>query len=724
MTIDRTGDGTADRDLPDDSVVTRLASAGVAAMGFPWTVERIWRREGTVVAEIRPDAGSGNGTGTRSDAAPRSWASVLDAATSIASTAFEGPPVLRMPAHIDRVSLSHQPPVDARIHVRQISGDTVDVEITDLAGTVAGRLSGLRFGTLDGDVDTVESPRRLIHEVAWRPAELREAGGQPDIVLVGPDTALLGRLTERFGDTGIPYRVASTPEALLDSDLTSGHTILVVPAMAMDDDVSEAAARSTWLLSRTAQRIARARLAVPARLWCVTHGVRESAEERSLGHGSLWGLGRIIGGEHPELWGGVIDIGQSSADIPGLIKVLRSPRSEDVVVVRDGEASVPRLRQLVGEPVRPPMTCKADGTYLITGGLGALGLEIAQWLANHGMRRVVLAGRHSLPPRDAWDELTDPGDLHRVATIRSLERLGVTVATVAVDIADPEATEKLLSPAALGLPPIRGVVHAAGVLDSRTLRTLDEESLRMVLRPKVNGALVLHSMFPPGSVDFFVLFSSVGQLLGLAGQASYAAGNAFLDALATHRAVAGDAVTTSFGWTSWRGLGMSTSSEVINAELGARGIADITLDEAFKAWELATRYDLSYAAVLRTNPMEAGERRLPLLSELPQVTSQTSSEEPEGCDQPDLEGEDLLAYLTEEITTHVATETKLATSEIDPRRPLLEMGIDSVMTVRIRRALESRFRLPLPATLFWDRPTVEAVATLLAELFTASTLPC
>jgi 6-methylsalicylic acid synthase len=717
-------DMTADQELPDDSVVTRLASAGVAAMGFPWAIDRIRRREGTVVAEIRPDAGSGNGTGTGSDDALRTWASVLDAATSIASAAFDGPPMLRMPSHIDRVSLSPQPPDDARIHVHQISDDTVDVKITDAGGTVVGRLTGLRFGMLDGDVDTVASPRRLIYEIAWRPTELREAGGQFNVVLVGPDTALLGRLTERFGDTGIPHRVVSTPEALLDSDLTSDHTILVVPAMAMDDDVSEAAARSAWLLSRTAQRLAGAKLAVPARLWCVTHGVQESAEERSLSHGSLWGLGRIIGGEHPELWGGVIDIGRSSADIPGLIEVLRSMRGEDVVVVRDGKASVPRLRQLVGEPVRPPITCRADGTYLITGGLGALGLEIAQWLANHGMRRVVLAGRRSLPTRDAWDELTDPGDLRRVATIRSLERLGVTVATVAVDIADPEATEKLLSPAALGLPPIRGVVHAAGVLDSRTLRTLDEESLRTVLRPKVNGAMVLHSMFPPGSVDFFVLFSSVGQLLGLAGQASYAAGNAFLDSLAVHRAIAGDAATTSFGWTSWRGLGMSTSSEVINAELGARGVADVTLDEAFKAWELASRYDLSYAAVLRTDPTEGGERRLPLLSELPQATGQTSSAEPEGCDWPDLEGEELVAYLTEEITRQVATETRLATDEIDPRRPLLEMGIDSVMTVRIRRALEGRFRLPLPATLFWDRPTVEAVAELLAELFTAATLPC
>ncbi|MFC6883236.1 MULTISPECIES: type I polyketide synthase [Actinomadura] len=700
-------------------VIDRLASLGVAAMGFPWEVERIRVGEGSFAATIRADR--------ESDDPPATWAPVLDAALSAASVAFTGPPILRMPAHIHRVTLAEAPPARAHVTVRVVDDDTVDVEITDLDGTVVGRLSRLRYGALDSDAGAVTNPRRLVHAMAWTPLEREPSnasstdGTGPSMTLVGPDSALLGRLTERLGEAGVPHRAVAVPADLDDDELESGRIVLVVPAPAPAggsvEGVGEAAADGAWLLASTAQRLAGAGLASPARLWCVTQDVRESAGERTLGHGPLWGLGRIIGGEHPEFWGGVVDIGRSPRDVPGLLDVVRGVRGEDVVVVRDGAPSVPRLRRLDGDPVRQPVLCEPDGTYLVTGGLGVLGLEVAKWLAGRGARRLVLAGRSAPPPRDLWDGLTDPRRLAQVDAIRSLERLGVTVVTVALDVADGEAAAKALSPSALGLPPIRGVVHAAGVLADQPLRALDEETLRGVLRPKVDGAMVLHSLFPPGSVDFFVLFSSSGQLLGLPGQAAYASGNAFLDALAAHRRAAGDTAASSLAWTSWRGLGMSTSSAAIDAELNARGTGDITLTEAFDSWELAERYGLGYAAVLRTIPLEAGERRAPLLSELPADTpaESTGGTEPAPTPWVGLDLPELRVYLTQEIQRQVATETKLAAAEVDPRRPLVEMGVDSVMTVRIRRGLERRFRLPLSATLFWDRPTIDAVAALLAE---------
>jgi 6-methylsalicylic acid synthase len=696
-------DVVADEQLPTEFVIDRLATLGVAAMGFPWVIEKMRRGDGTLVAEVRADPDS--------DARPDTWASILDAALSTASVVFPGDPILRMPAHIRRVSLARTSPARARIIVRQTGDLSVDVEITDLRGVVVGRFVQLRYGVLDSDIGSVSNPRRLVHKVSWQPVTRTEASAPSRVVLVGPDTALLGRLTERLGGADVPHRVVDSPDELRESELTVEHAILVVPSAGSRGAAAEAAARSAWLLSQTAQRLAGS----SARLWAITQGVRESADERTLGHGSVWGVGRIVGGEHPEIWGGVVDIGQSHLDVPGLLEVLRSVRGEDVVAVRDGIASVPRLHHVDGEPVKVPASCQPDGTYLITGGLGVLGLEVAHWLADRGARRIVLAGRSALPPRDEWDEVTNSGLRDRIEAVRSLERLGVTVATVAVDIADLGAAAKLLSPAALGLPPIRGIVHAAGVLDNRTLSTLDEESLRTVLRPKVNGALVLHELYPPGSLDFFVLFSSSGYLLGLPGQASYAAGNAFLDALAAHRRAAGDHSTTAFGWTSWRGLGMSTSSEIIDLELGARGTADVSLTEAFSSWELAERYDLGYAAVLRTIPLDPGQVRLPLLSELPEDTATEDSSEAPAAPWIGLAGEELTAVLIEEIRGQVASETKLASSEVDSRRPLIEMGLDSVMTVRIRRSLERRFGLQLPATLFWDRPTIDAVAALLTE---------
>jgi 6-methylsalicylic acid synthase len=253
-------------------------------------------------------------------------------------------------------------------------------------------------------------------------------------------------------------------------------------------------------------------------------------------------------------------------------------------------------------------------------------------------------------------------------------------------------------------------VHAAGVLDNRMAADVDDESLARVMRPKVAGALVLHELFPSGSLDFFALFSSAGPLLGLPGQTSYAAANAVLDALATHRG----ADTISLGWTSWRGLGMSTSSAAIDAELAARGTGDITAAEAFGSWEYAARHDRPHVAVLRTIPKVPGMRRPALLAEL--STEDTPAPASSGAPWAGLRDGELRDFLVGEVTAQVAGELKLATDELDVRRPLIETGLDSVMTQIVRNRLERLFRVSLPATLLWNRPTVLAIGEFLAEL--------
>src|SRR5699024_1856174 len=144
------------------------------------------------------------------------------------------------------------------------------------------------------------------------------------------------------------------------------------------------------------------------------------------------------------------------------------------------------------------------------------------------------------------------------------------------------------------------------------------------------------------------------------------------------------------------------------------GTADITASEAFAAWDLAQRHCLDYAAVLRTLPAEPGQRRPSILSELPLDTPEGAQDSAPEADAPwvGLGGEELWALLSSEVCDEVAQETQMALSEVDPDQSLSDMGLDSVMTVRIRRGLERRFALPLPATLFWDRPTGHAVTDL------------
>ncbi|MGH3760840.1 type I polyketide synthase [Actinophytocola sp.] len=704
--------------LDAEFVIDRLASIGVAAMGFPWKINRIRRGRDELFVRV---VGDPDGT------LPESWASILDAALSAASVVFSGPAVLRMPAHLRQVSIGGRPPADAVISVRVQPGstDTVDVLVANPEGTVVARLDGLRYGVLDGDIGAPASPRRLVHEIVWRKLDLprRVRGGLARVVFVG-DAELAAELGGSLAESGVDWVAVAGPEALagLRDRITPNTAVLVVPASA-GDGPWPGALDATWLVTRTAQELSTWEPKAQPKLWCLTRGVREAQRLAAVAESALWGLGRVLSGEYPDLWGGVVDLSADDplAGIAALRKVLAAQPADDVVTIRRAGAEVARLTTMDGSPARRPVVCRPGGTYLITGGLGVLGLEVAGWLAGRGARRLVLAGRRALPPRGTWDRVdpvTDPESVARIEAVRALEAAGVTVVTLALDVSDREQAEKLRLLGDLGLPPIRGIVHAAGVLDNRMAADVDEESLARVMAPKVLGAQVLHELFPPGSVDFFTLFSSAGPLLGLPGQTSYAAGNAVLDALAAHRRAGGHRDTISFGWTSWRGLGMSTSSEAIDAELSARGTADITAAEAFRSWEHAERHDVAHVAVLRTIPLLAGMRRPPLLSEL-------TAEEPVAA-QPahtapwaGLHGEELREYLLAEVSAEVAGEMRLAVEELDTRRPLIEMGLDSVMTQIVRARLERRFRISLPATLLWNRPTVQAIGDFVAELLAA-----
>ncbi|GAA3749229.1 type I polyketide synthase [Salinactinospora qingdaonensis] len=709
--------------LAEDFVTDRLAGIGVAAMGFPWQIEELAQGDEQLLATVK--------AGDASDEKPMSWAAIMDAALSIASVVFPGPPTLRMPAHIDRVSLrSDSSPIRAFIHVRVAEGgaaaDTVNVDIAAEDGRVVARMMGLRYGVLDGDPGAATSPRRIVHEMAWRPlatAPDADSVELRDVVIVGDDHEAVRMLSDRYRAMGVPCAAVTDPEELtaLRDRIGAASAVLVAPAsLRAGESGPEASIRSAWLLARTAQwllGVTGAAADEQPKLWCLTQGVRQCHDEAALGHASLWGIGRVIGGEHPELWGGVLDLAESPDKLAvQLLDVLRAAPGEDVVALDEEGAHVGRLAQVASEPTRPPQRFRPEGTYLITGGLGMLGLEVAHWLAGRGAHRLVLAGRAALPPRAQWDSVCDSETRRRIEGVRSLEALGVTVRTVALDITDREQAQRLLSPAELGLPPIRGIVHAAGVLDNRMLRDLDKESMRTVVAPKAAGAWVLHELFPPNSVDFFILFSSCGLLLGLPGQSSYASGNAFLDALAAHRRANGGDDTVSFGWTSWRGLGMSTSSAVIDTELAARGTADISATEAFQSWEYAERHSSGYFAFLRTIPLEPAMTRPSLLSEL---AAEEDTDIPAAAGDAQWEGmsrEELYEAVGAEVDAVVAGEIKLPAADLDSRRPLTELGLDSVMSVVIRRNLERRFGVRLAATLLWDRPNTAAISLLLTDL--------
>jgi 6-methylsalicylic acid synthase len=737
-----------------------FTTKGVGGYAFPWGLDELRRSadEQLSVLTLEPEP-------ARHAA---SWAHVVDGALTISAVLVtpEDAHRLWMSSYMGGVAFRGEPPARITVHTRRSDRspeDTVDVLVADDTGAIVCEVTGLRFAPLQDQTRGAASAHDLVHEIVWRPLDALAGGGTggvtvdadagPDSVLAGSGIVLVGdapegaALAEQWRRAGVRVTRFASAEDAEPALLAAAGAVVVAPALpGPDEPVETAAEHCAWTLIRTAQRLASARSdarasaaaataagareATPGdpgraggagadpRLWVLTRGVREAADESALAHGPLWGVARIVAGEHPELWGGAVDLGAAPdrADAAALLRVFAAmPGEEDVVSLAGGRLAAPRLAA-VDRPAGPPaVQCRPGGTYLVTGGLGGLGLLVAGWLVDRGATRLLLAGRHGLPPRERWEEVTDPALRRRIDGVLALEALGATVRVLEVDIADAAAVAAALAPSAHGLPPVRGVVHAAGAVDDALLGNVDQDGLRRVLAPKADGAMVLHRLFPPGALDFFVLFSSSGQFARLTGQTAYAAANSFLDTLAAHRGAGGGA-TTSIGWTSWRGVGMSEAIEGTMLEANSRGLEAVSPAEAFRAWAYADRRPAPYQAVLKVLPTAPGSIRPPMLREL---TAPDAAAGDDGAGfvldwdaLPEREAREAVAL---EVRDQVAAELNLAAEEIDFRRPLVELGIDSVMTVALRVRLARRFGLDLPPTVLWDKPTVGALAAHLVE---------
>lgn len=371
-----------------------------------------------------------------------------------------------------------------------------------------------------------------------------------------------------------------------------------------------------------------------------------------------------------------------------------------VVMPRSGQAQVTQKTRV-----------RDDGTYLITGGLGGLGLEAARWLAAQGAKQLVLIGRRT-PSEEAQ------------SVIAGLKTGGIGVVTAQADVTDPDALHSLMDMLREKLPPLRGVIHAAGVLDDQTIMQMDANRFREAIKPKMDGAWNLHVLTQDMPLDFFVMYSSVAGVLGLAGQSNYAAGNAFLDGLAHYRRARG-LPALSVDWGPWSSVGLAAAEANRGERLASRGLGSITPAEGMTILEGLLNGGTAQTAVMRfdatqwaqTYPASAN-----LLAELLVEAGETPTAQ---ADAPSDDFKMLLLaaeagkvrrnLLETHIREKVAQVLGLAVNRVDVQKPLRNMGIDSLMTLELRNRLESSLKLTLPATLVFNYPTVAALTGHLAE---------
>lgn len=424
-----------------------------------------------------------------------------------------------------------------------------------------------------------------------------------------------------------------------------------------------------------------------------------------------WGLGRVIGAEQPEFRCRLIDVSsdemESAESVELIAELCLNETGDNQFAVRSGQAYVPRLVQ--SKLKSEAWSARPEGCYLVTGGLGMLGRQIAKWLAEKGAQQLVLVSRR------APDETAQ-------AFIQSIKELGCEVIVHSADMSQREDVEELFNRFDSQWHKLAGVVHAAGILDDGLIESQTWERFERVLAPKVQAARYLHQFTETLDLDLFVLYSSAASILGSPGQSNYATGNAFLDGLAWHRRQQG-LPAVSINWGPWT-EGMADDERIIK-QLSLQGITPLQVNEAHDAMEKMLASDTIQSLAMdvdwrrmRTGP--GGESPM-ILREL--VGDRKKSKAGDSAlvaklkqmranEQRELLLKTIQDSLQRILSTNDAPETD---------RPLIGMGLDSLMAVEFGTELQQMLgdEFAVGPTMLFDHPTIDAITDYVLELIAA-----
>ena len=459
--------------------------------------------------------------------------------------------------------------------------------------------------------------------------------------------------------------------------------------------------------------------AVKAPLWLLTRGAVCAEPADSVpdpAQAQLWGFGMVAGLEHPQRWGGMIDLPEHVEQRAGslLAATLAGGAREDQLAIRGAGVRARRVERAPYD-FRPGAWKPAAGTALITGGTGGLGAHVARWLARSGVEHLLLVGRSGAEAEGA-------ADLHS-----ELVALGAAVTIAACDVSDREQLQALIASVPQSHP-LSIVVHAAGLPTVGTIDSMSPDELEQGLAAKAQGALHLHELTAGLDLSAFVMFSSIAATFGSAHQATYAAANAHLDALAAHRR-ARALPATSVAWGPWAGAGMSSHREGVVEALRRRGLERMEPRLAIEALQQALLADEPPFAVADVRwdtyaLLFTSARSRPLIEDLPEVRSvlgagaQIEDHAAGGelrrrlREAPARERRQLLLKLVRAEVARVMGHSTLQT--VDPKQAFRELGFDSLMAVELNNRLAAATGLKLAPTLVFDYPTPNAVVERLS----------
>lgn len=494
----------------------------------------------------------------------------------------------------------------------------------------------------------------------------------------------------------------------------------VVDVKALSLDLKAAFQQGCGSTLHLVQALVGAGFSNPPFLWLVTQGavpvkISESQAPSpnehvpGLAQFPLWGMGKVIAKEHPELKCVRVDLepGAIGDEAQALFEEIWSEAKEDQVAFRNQNRYVARLvrsRQAQDTVVEDRLHFRGNSTYLITGGLGGLGLLVAHWMVENGARHLVLVGRSGASSAAS-------------SQLRELEQAGAKVVVLKADVSEAEQVARVLAEIEQSLPPLRGIIQCVGILDDGVLQQQSWERFARVMAPKVQGSWNLHTLTQNVPLDFFVLFSSVASLLGSAGQANHAAANAFLDVLAHYRRTQG-LPGLSINWGAVAEVGAAAKRQA-GERLRAQGIGTIAPQQVLEVLEQLFSQTSAQVGVVPINWSQFREESVAwsFLADFQQASEQLSKQCSEFLQQlgaaPTKKRRSLLlAY----VCSQVAKVLGLNPSQlIDLQQGFFELGMDSLTSVELRNRLQTSLACKLPSTVAFDYPTVEALVDYLIQ---------
>jgi NAD(P)-dependent dehydrogenase (short-subunit alcohol dehydrogenase family)/acyl carrier protein len=356
-----------------------------------------------------------------------------------------------------------------------------------------------------------------------------------------------------------------------------------------------------------------------------------------------------------------------------------------------------------------PLTLRDDATYLVTGGLGGFGLAVAHWLVEQGARHLVLTGRSGASSPAAE------------AAVTAMREAGIAVFVAKADVTQESQVDAMLANVRRSMPPLRGVIHAAMVLDDALLAQLNEERMRKVMAPKVIGAWNLHTHTLVDPLDFFVSFSSFTSMIGNPGQANYVAANAFLDALAYHRRLQGlPALTVNWGAVS--GVGYVAQNPEIGQKLEHVGVKSLSAQQLLAILNVLLRHKAVQMGVGHIDwPQLAKVHLIRVSPRFAHLVEATAVEDGEGEAASLLDA--LLAvdpaerqrFLSTQVRDQLARVLGMSPAKLDIEQPLRNQGLDSLMAVEIGNQMQAMVGVDVPAMKFMEGLSIAGLSAYVIE---------